>query len=280
MHRAASTATARAIGPDRWHFQHGPIDLILLAQGRPQACVHAVQACWHEFQTLLNDLVRELPWLRRSGVAAQHLHHPVAQLMAKACEPYWREDGAFMTPMAAVAGSVAQHLLRHFQIPGVRRAAINNGGDIALHLTRGERFVAGVVGDLTDPRIDATICIESHHTSRGVATSGWSGRSFSMGIADSVTVLAASASQADAAATMIANAVNCNHPAIVRRPANTLRDDSDLGDQLVTQAVGMLPKDSVVQALDAGLALANKLLQRGLIDQATLKCKGYRVSTS
>ena len=39
---------------------------------------------------------------------------------------------------------------------------------------------------------------------RGVATSGWRGRSHSLGIADSVTVLAATAAMADAAATVIA----------------------------------------------------------------------------
>ena len=67
---------------------------------------------------------------------------------------------------------------------------------------------------------------------RGVATSGWRGRSFSLGIADAVTVLAATAAAADAAATIIANAVDLpGHPAIARRPASELEDDSDLGDR-------------------------------------------------
>jgi uncharacterized protein len=64
---------------------------------------------------------------------------------------------------------------------------------------------------------------------RGIATSGWRGRSFSRGIADSVTVLAKTAAMADAAATVIANAVNVVHPGIVRRPACDIRDDSDWG---------------------------------------------------
>jgi ApbE superfamily uncharacterized protein (UPF0280 family) len=67
-----------------------------------------------------------------------------------------------------------------------------------------------------------------------VATSGWrckgkGGRSFSFGIADAVTVLAGSAAAADAAATVIANAVDLpGHGAITRRPASAIDPDSDL----------------------------------------------------
>ena len=91
------------------------------------------------------------------------------------------------------------------------------------------------------PSLDGTFRITAESGVRGVATSGWRGRSFSLGIADSATVLAATAAQADAAATVIANAVDADDPRIRRAPANRLRDDSDLGDRLVTCAVGALP---------------------------------------
>ena len=75
---------------------------------------------------------------------------------------------------------------------------------------------------------------------RGIATSGWRGRSFSLGIADAVTVLAATAAKADAAATIIANAVDLpNHAAITRVPAREIAPDNDLGERLVTRAVGI-----------------------------------------
>ena len=84
-----------------------------------------------------------------------------------------------------------------------------------------------------------TMVIDADDPSRGVATSGRHGRSFSLGIADAVTVLARTASQADAAATIIANAVDLpGHPAIVRCPACDLQPDSDLGARLVTREVG------------------------------------------
>ena len=121
------------------------------------------------------------------------------------------------------------------------RAYVNNGGDIALHLAPGEHFVAGMVERPDRPSLFGTVTLDSAQPVRGIATSGWRGRSFSLGIADAVTVLADRAAMADAAATVIANAVDLpGHPNIVRVPADTLAPDSDLCDRLVTQEVGEL----------------------------------------
>ncbi|MDA0231552.1 MAG: hypothetical protein O3B21_15395, partial [Proteobacteria bacterium] len=108
----------------------------------------------------------------------------------------------------------------------------------------------------------------------GLATSGWRGRSHSLGIADAVTVLARSAAEADVAATLIANRVDVDHPAIRRAPANTLSDDSDLGDLPVTVAVGELPDDAVERALAAGLAHASVIQAKGHIFSAYLSLQG------
>jgi hypothetical protein len=113
---------------------------------------------------------------------------------------------------------------------------------------------------------------------RGVATSGWRGRSFSLGIADSVPVLAATAAEADAAATVIANAVNVADPRIERRPASQVKDDSDLGDLLVTVDVPTLSREAVVQALENGRAVAQRLLEQGSIASAMLVCQGLWAS--
>jgi ApbE superfamily uncharacterized protein (UPF0280 family) len=107
-----------------------------------------------------------------------------------------------------------------------------------------------------------------------VATSGWRGRSFSLGIADSVTVLAATAAEADAAATVIANAVDVQDPGIHRRPANECKDDSDLGDIPVTVEVEALAPAQVQRALAAGAARAEALRRAGLIEGAMLVCQG------
>jgi ApbE superfamily uncharacterized protein (UPF0280 family) len=120
-----------------------------------------------------------------------------------------------------------------------------------------------------------TTTIDADDAARGVATSGRHGRSFSLGIADSVTVLAHTASQADAAATIIANAVDLpGHGAITRCPANDLQPDSDLGARLVTRDVGGLSDDEIERALDVGAHRARQLLALGLIEGAALCLQG------
>jgi ApbE superfamily uncharacterized protein (UPF0280 family) len=110
---------------------------------------------------------------------------------------------------------------------------------------------------------------------RGIATSGYLGHSFSLGIAEAVTVLARTASMADAAATVIANAADLpNHPAIERVPADTLQPDSDLGAIPVTRTVGHLTSAEIDAALAQGLHQADMLRKQGLIAAAALHLKG------
>ena len=100
------------------------------------------------------------------------------------------------------------------------------------------------------------------------------GRSLSFGIADAVTVLARSAAEADAAATLIANAVDIDDPAITRAPANELDPDSDLGDRCVTISRGHLSNEKINLALKSGVARAQKMLTTGSIETALLACDG------
>lgn len=269
----------------RWHFHHGPMDIIIGAEGRPAAVAAAHEAAWRRFETLLDELVAELAVLRQPVLGACLLQGNVARRMWSACQPYGRE---FITSMAAVAGAVAQELIANYERPGVDRAWVNNGGDIALHLTPGYTLRVGLYADLQ--RLDSWQLRDGITTDgqfeisydmpiRGVATSGWRGRSFSLGIADSVTVFAHTAAEADAAATMIANEVSVCHPGIVRCPACQLKDDSDLGDLLVTVDVPRLESPVIEQALQAGLVRANALCELGLISFCLLACQGQVAHT-
>ena len=144
-----------------------------------------------------------------------------------------------------------------------------------MHLTAGEKFVVGMVERPDRPSLFGTLTITSENPVRGIATSGWRGRSFSLGIADAVTVLADRAAAADAAATIIANAVDLpGHPSIIRVPAFELAPDSDLGSRFVTQAVGNLTESEVNQALASGLRIAERLRRTGLIRAAALNLCG------
>jgi ApbE superfamily uncharacterized protein (UPF0280 family) len=270
-------ATRSILSDGRWHFQHGPIDLIIGADGDAAAVARAIEGVWQRFCEVLPELAGELVLLRRPLRDAIAFEGGVAQRMLHACWPY---RSAFITPMAAVAGAVADELIEYFtNESGITRAYINNGGDIALVLRTGQRYRIGLFADIAkfkggslelngDFEIDAGLPV------RGIATSGWRGRSFSLGIADSVTIFAANAATADAAATIVANQVNSDHPAIERAPANSLKDDTDLGDLPVTVEVGILPADTVQAALEQGARTAEPLLRSNMIYGAVLTLQG------
>jgi uncharacterized protein len=263
----------------RWHFAHGPIELVIGADGSHCAVAAAHEAAWQRFATVLQELVDELPLLRqpvRRGPCP--LQGGVAQRMWRACAALPVD---FITPMAAVAGAVAQEVIGVYARAGLQRAYVNNGGDIALHLEDGAEWRVGLVADiarrhpgLPTAGLDGAFTVHSTDPVRGIATSGWRGRSHSLGMADAVTVLAATAAQADAAATVIANAVNVQDPRVVRAPANSLRDDSDLGERPVTVHVPALPAATVAAALQSGWHCAQQLQQAGLIHAAVLLCQG------
>lgn len=264
--------------PDgRLHLQHGPIDVLIECWGEePEVEAAYGQAC-RRFGTILAELAEELTRLR-APVSGEYprMHGRVAQRMAAAV---WPHRDVFITPMAAVAGSVADELMAALLLErSLRKACVNDGGDIALHLAPGEEIWVGIVDDPARPQINADVCVHEHERTRGVATSGWRGRSQSLGIADAVTVLARTAAEADAAATLVANAVNIEHPSIRRLPAREVKEDSDLGDLPVTVAVGALPAAAVHDALETGVSVARAMQRAGLLEAAYLSLQGRAVA--
>jgi ApbE superfamily uncharacterized protein (UPF0280 family) len=259
----------------RLHLRDGPIDLIVEAWGSEADVRAAYEAAARGFTGLLDTLCEELPELRKAADPVScRLRGKIARCMHAAVAPYAAEH--FITPMAAVAGAVAEEILgAMMDAASLERAYVNNGGDIALHLGRGEHFTVGLVDRPDRLGLMKTTIIDFGDPARGIATSGRHGRSFSLGIADAVTVLARTAAQADAAATIIANAVDLpGHPAILRCPAHDLQPDSDLGARLVTRDVGALSHREIEEALEAGANMARALLGRGLIESAALRLHG------
>lgn len=258
----------------RLHLQDGPIDLIIEARGEPGEVRAAYEAAARRFTGLLDELCAELPELRTAAEGRTSLKGVVARRMHAAVAPYAAD--CFITPMAAVAGSVAEEILgAMLGAATLHQAYANNGGDIALYLGEGEHFSIGLMDRPDRDGVMRTMRVDANDPVRGIATSGRHGRSFSLGIADAVTVLGVTASQADAAATVIANAVDLpGHPAIARQPANELQPDSDLGVRLITRAVGELSQEDVAVALESGAECARQLFDRGLIEGAVLQLCG------
>lgn len=259
---------------ERLHLQHGPIDLVIGADGVGGARALAFQAAVARFETVLTELVAELPLLRRA--VGERPSGVIAQRMVAATLPHG--DRVFVTPMAAVAGAVAEEILAALCAAApLERAYVNNGGDIALHLTPGARFTIAVAGP--EGQDFGRVDLAHADPVRGIATSGQRGRSLSLGIADGVTVLAATAAVADAAATLIANEVDLpDHPAIHRVRACDIQSDSDLGERLVTRHTGPLSPDEVARALTRGAKAARRMQVAGQIHAAALFLRGQVIT--
>ena len=259
----------------RLHLQDGPIDLIVEAFGEAREIKAAYDSACSRFVDVLDELCGELELLRRPASEDGVLPRgAIARRMAAAVRPY--ASRIFITPMAAVAGAVAEEILDTMtNAAQLSRAYVNDGGDIALDLTKSECFVVGMVDQPDRASLFGTTTIQYSDPIRGIATSGWRGRSFSLGIADAVTVLADAAAMADAAATVIANAVDLpGHPGVGRVRACDLAPDSDLGERLVTQSVGKLRSHEISAALEAGIAVAESLRTSGLVRAAALNLQG------
>ena len=259
----------------RLYLSHGPIDVVLRAWGTAEALRACYAAAARRFPHILPELCDELAVLRTPMHEGPRADGPVARRMLDACRPF---ADVFVTPMAAVAGAVADELLAHMTAAApLERAFVNDGGDIAVLVAHGHVLDVGVAGEYSrgaTPLLNGAIRLDAASGIGGIATSGARGRSFSLGIADSVTTLARNAAAADAAATLIANAVNLDSPAIRRRPASELDPDSDLRNLPVTVSVGPLTPAEIETALAAGMGKALDCRRRGLIGDAALMLAG------
>ena len=170
----------------------------------------------------------EIPWQRNEAgdivfgqpvqVEFVGLYQPVTEAAGKAGKGQRFTETVEQTlalTEAAQAGGVAGEWLRRRQAPAVRPGAVLylHGGGYVIGSPRSHRHLAAdialaaqcaeAVGLMDRPDrhgVMRTMSVDADMPVRGIATSGRHGRSFSLGIADAVTVLARTASQADAAA--------------------------------------------------------------------------------
>lgn len=259
-------------------MRHGPIDLLVkIDADDPNVLGAALRFLNEPFGEVLPSLCEELPMLRTN---VERITYPpkgtIAGKMYESAASFSRFDT--VTPMIAVAGSVADYVCGliddHFE---TRRIIVNNGGDIAFRLDQDQTMAVGICDDITAPDISTTVTLGWLDSVGGMATSGWRGRSFSLGIADAVTVLAKTASQADTAATLVANAVDLpGSPKVVRQSASELSPDSDLEERKVTVDVGTLSQPEIDQALSNGTETAERMKAAGQIHSAYLSLRGHR----
>ena len=256
------------LGAGRIKLDYGPMQMTIAASRDQYPLAGAVQEAARYAMAVLDDLARYKDVARRpqAEIIIKREHPEILRQMIAAVV---RSGDATLTPMAAVAGAIADLVADFLLAAGATKVVVNNGGDIALRLQKEERLTVGVV-----PVIGAgyshRLQIKAGEGIGGIATSGLGGRSFTKGIATAVTVTAATAAAADACATSTANAVYTPHPGIKLDFAKNIDPDSDIGDHLVVCGVDDLPPDVIRAALANGCEQAQKYYERKLIGGAAL----------
>ncbi len=178
-----------------------------------------------------------------------------------------------LTPMAAVAGTIADATADFLAESGLTRVIVNNGGDVAVRMSKGEEVYVGIRPDVNLPRVSHRLLLHSEDGVGGICTSGLGGRSFTRGVASAATVFANRAAIADAAATSVANATSIKTAEVDRQFADKIDPDTDLKSIEVTTSVGSLSEDEIDTALGQGIARSEELVSRGLIKGSCVAVK-------
>jgi hypothetical protein len=241
----------------------GPMRLVIRAWNKKQPQIELARRAAEESISYLERIARCRPLLSRPIPDIEDLPEDELALgMIRSTRAIGDHD---LTPMAAVAGTIADAVADWLLERGLTRIIVDNGGDIAIRLARGETATVGVRPQVTSPLISHVIHLDSGRSTWGVTTSGMGGRSFTRGIASAVTVLAADASVADAAATAVANACFVEDKGIIQLPAENIDPNSDLAGINVTTEVGSLSTDKISIALNAARRKAEYLSQKDVI---------------
>ena len=241
----------------------GPMRLVIRAwqDNQPQTtlCRQAAQVSF----SYLEDIAEHQATLSQS--AAQIASMPTDELAQRMIHSVNVIGEADLTPMAAVAGTIADAVADWLFERGSTKVVVDNGGDIAIRLSAGQTVTVGIRPQINSFDISHIAQLDDRQPSWGVTTSGQGGRSFTRGIASAVTVMATRASMADAAATSIANACFVKDDSIIQMPAEQIDPNTDLKGVNVTVDVGPLNDDKKIQAVKMALLKADALCRQQLI---------------
>jgi len=267
-----------ALDGGRIMAEYGPMRLVISAcVGKvPQrdVCVSAAQEAFSCFERVA-ALKKELssPFTRD----LMCLEDSIARAMVESVREMGDED---LTPLAAVAGALADAVADFLFERGMTRVLVNNGGDISVRLLGDELVRVGLGPAAWQSPAWNVIVLDSSFSSWGVATSGLGGRSFTRGVASSVTVLATAACLADAAATAVANASFVEDASVIRRKAGEIDPGTDIPDLEVTLRVGPLSREKRYRAIGKALRRAEDLVEKGVILGASVSVDGESGFTS
>lgn len=250
--------------PRKALLDYGPIQMVIMASRQGIPMEQEIVRAGHHAINLLTELSEHL------GVARKYVgniknEHYYPEILRSMIETARSTDEKKVTPMVAVAGTFSDLVADYLFEQGATKVMVNNGGDIAIRLNSGEATNVGLVPKIGASTFTHTFNIDSEDNIGGVATSGLGGRSFTLGVADSVTVFGQRCREADAAATLIANKVTVPHEGIKRVKAEELDPNTDIVGQMVTCEVPEFSKEQKIAALNNGKEFGKKLVDLGTI---------------
>lgn len=250
----------------------GPMRLVISAfvgkVPQPDLCVQAAQESFSYLERVahLKSLLG-----RRFSEISDNVDDPLAARMVRSVRAVGDED---LTPMAAVAGTIGDAVADFLFHRGMTKVVVDNGGDVAVRLSGGERATVGVRPEIHKQSVSHVIALDPSSPSWGVASSGLGGRSLTRGVASAATVIARSASLADAAATAIANASFVKNDHVVQRPAEEIDPNTDIWGLPVTVKAGPLSEEKKSIALSMAIKRATELSRHDVILGAFVAVQG------
>lgn len=261
-------------------LDHGPISMALQAERSGVFSLDAAQVGAARVKKAFDELVASRRHLAAAGKFIEYLDSSEVDGAPELLERMIRAVSGLrekrFTPLVAVAGILSDIAVEGMLSSGADYALANNGGDIAFRLPDSkEKLRVGIVSDLKERIVTHTLAIPRSSGIGGLATSGFGGRSLTLGVASAVTALAESSGLADAAATSIANSCDCDDPSVDRCFAFEIDPATDIPGLKVTRSIGELGEKSAKEALRSGSRRAEELCALGYIKGAVMFVGGF-----
>ena len=269
--------------------QYGPITLTIQAWDKDGPNPDLAGRAGEYSFGLLPRLARARELFRRGrATLSRPLSEPMLEKMCRAAEAVGQKD---LGPMAGVAGAVADEVLGWLKAAGASRIIVENGGDLAIYLSPGQKAAVGIKIRLADPRPSFRLELSGDRAAYwGVATSGsLGGRGLSLGLADAAVCFKAglaggegpgAGAVADAAATAVANSCQVDSPAVKRTPAELLDPNTDIPGLQVITGIGRLREEERDAALNKAQRFAQELVDKKVLAGALIFLRGGQRETS
>ena len=271
--RAMGSELVRVMEPGRVYVEYGPVAMMIAAYGKDapmtELCTEAVTVV----RRALEEVTAQLPELRKPPVEVRA--ERLSGIPANMLRAVLAVDEPTLTPMAAVAGATADAVADFLQENGAEIAISNIGGDVALRLSPGRTVRLRTVRNLTTGETSEPVLLRAEQGIGGICTSGLGGRSFTRGVADSLTVFAGRAALADALATHLANCSYIDSPRVAATLAGNLDPQSDIAALRVVTAVDTLLPEELLQSREQVLREAGRQRTAGNRFRAEANIQGF-----